>query len=125
MRSFEDLIFHPKQLLSIVCECAGAVPKEEAFSYVVGEGKWGKAHERSSNLISAMVRYGSDKNRLASLTTEDLTYAKEHFDPELMSMFQYLQPDVAIGAPHYVPEEESKPDIAPGLIASVTALVVS
>jgi hypothetical protein len=47
---------------------------------------------------------------------------KEHFDPELMSMFQYLQPDVTIGAPHYVPEEESKPDIAPGLIALLLLL---
>jgi len=84
------LIFHPKQLLSVICECAGAVPKEEAFSYVVGEGKWGsKVHQGSSNMISAMVRYGSDKKRLTSFTAEDLAFAYQHLDPEVMTIFQY------------------------------------
>lgn len=102
---FEDLIFHPKELLSIVCECAGAKAKQDAFSYVVGEGKWGsKVHEGSSNLISAMIRYGKDgsdvpaeKRRTASLTVEDLEFAREHLDPNLMHIFQYTHPDPSEG----------------------------
>jgi hypothetical protein len=89
---FEDLIFHQKQLVATVCECAGAVPKEDSFSYVVSEGKWGAAHQKSSNLISAMIKYGSTKSRLASLTREDLEYAAEHADPNLVRIFQYQQP---------------------------------
>lgn len=95
---FEDLIFHPQELLSTVCACAGAVPKPDedgitAFRYVVGEGKWGSSvHKGSSNLISAMIRYGTDSGRLHSLTMDDLNYAHEHLDPELLRIFQYASP---------------------------------
>jgi hypothetical protein len=36
MIRFEDLIFHQRELISTVCECVGAVAKQEHFSYVVG-----------------------------------------------------------------------------------------
>lgn len=87
---FEDLIFHPKQVISTVCACAGAEPKEDVFSYVVGEAKWGSSvHKGSSNMISAMIQYGSDEHRFKSLTYDDLKYANEHISPELLRMFQY------------------------------------
>ncbi|EEC45174.1 predicted protein [Phaeodactylum tricornutum CCAP 1055/1] len=89
---FEDLIFHQKSLLSIVCACAGAIPKQDTFSYVVDAGKWGSAHKGSSNMISAMVKYGSNKKRLSGLTNEDLSYAQEHLSAHLMTLFQYAQP---------------------------------
>jgi hypothetical protein len=39
---FEDLQFHPKEMIDIVCQCAGAVPKDEGkFEYIVGDAKWG------------------------------------------------------------------------------------
>jgi hypothetical protein len=41
---FEDLIFHPKELIATICLCAGAVPKQDTFTYVVDAGKWGSAH---------------------------------------------------------------------------------
>lgn len=85
------MIFHPQKVLSLVCDCAGATPKQDAFSYVVGEGKWGKnhAHEGSSNLISAMIRYGTNHSRLTQLSTEDLELAYRVLDVELMELFQY------------------------------------
>ncbi|GAX17766.1 hypothetical protein FisN_24Hh167 [Fistulifera solaris] len=87
---FEDMIFHPRKVLSLVCECAGAKPKQEAFSYVVGEGKWGnKVHEGSSNMISAMIRYGSNSSRLTQMSEADLELAYRALDPELMDLFQY------------------------------------
>ena len=74
---------------------------------MVGEGKWGsKVHEGSSNLISAMIRYGKtdadqnvppEKRRTASLTVEDLEFAREHLDPNLMHIFQYTHPDPSEG----------------------------
>lgn len=87
---FEDMIFHPRKVLSLVCECAGAKPKQDAFSYVVGEGKWGnKVHEGSSNMISAMIRYGSNSSRLIQMSEADLELAYRELDPELMELFQY------------------------------------
>jgi hypothetical protein len=38
---FEDLIFHQRELISTICECVGAVAKQEHFSYVVG-GEYNK-----------------------------------------------------------------------------------
>jgi hypothetical protein len=91
---FEDIIFHAREVITIVCECAGAVPKQDTFSYVVDAGKWGSAHKGSSNMISAMIKYGTDKKRFASLTDKDLRYAAEHLDPELLGRFHYEVPDV-------------------------------
>ena len=70
------------------------MPKDpNSFSYVVGEGKWGsKVHEGSTNLISAMIRYGSadaKQHRFHKMTTADLEYSRYHLDPELMRIFQY------------------------------------
>jgi hypothetical protein len=58
-----------------VCECAGAVPKQDTFTHVVDSGKWGSAHKGSSNMISAMIKYGTDKKRFASFTDDDLRFA--------------------------------------------------
>ena len=43
---FEDLQFHAKEMISLVCECAGAVPKDPnaEFTYIVDVGKGGAGH---------------------------------------------------------------------------------
>jgi hypothetical protein len=40
---FEDLQFHAKEMVDIVCQCAGAVARseEQDFTYIVDNGKWG------------------------------------------------------------------------------------
>jgi hypothetical protein len=40
---FEDLLFHPKEMIDIVCQCAGAVSKDEGkFEYIEDKNaKWG------------------------------------------------------------------------------------
>jgi hypothetical protein len=91
---FEDLIFHPKELINTICECAGAKPKQDTFSYVVDAGKWGPSH-KSSNMISAMAKYGSDLHRLDGLNQEDLAYAADHVDANLMRLFHYKVPSIA------------------------------
>jgi hypothetical protein len=91
---FEDILFHVREVISIVCECAGAVPKQDTFAYVVDSGKWGSGHKGSSNMISAMIKYGTDKKRFAGLTDDDLRYAAQHVDPDLLRRFRYEVPAV-------------------------------
>lgn len=40
---FEDLQFHAKEMIDIVCQCAGAVARDNdgGFTYIVSNGKWG------------------------------------------------------------------------------------
>ena len=89
---FEDLLFHAKELVQAVCECGGAVPihPQATFTYVVGESKYGSIHKGSSNLVTAMIKYGTDRRRLTHMTKEDLKLAHEALDSELMEFFQYL-----------------------------------
>lgn len=95
-QSFEDFIFRPKDVVNEICTCAGAVAKQETFSYVVDAGKWGSSvHAGSSNMVTAMIKYGSDKNRLRSLTDGDLQFAAENLDSDLLRLFQYQIPSTA------------------------------
>lgn len=43
---FEDLQFHAKEMINIVCQCAGAVPRDPnaEFTYIVDAAKWGNGH---------------------------------------------------------------------------------
>jgi hypothetical protein len=72
-------------------------PSSSSFSFAglsrLVEAKWGSStHAGSSNMISAMIKYGTDHNRFKALTPEDMTFARKHIDPELMRLFQYAQP---------------------------------
>jgi hypothetical protein len=123
---FEDLQFHPKEMIDIVCQCAGAVPKDEGkFEYIVDSAKWGPGTQwnytyhqarlrplscrtrpspipcfsfsvghkgKQTNLISAMIKYGTDKKRFVGMTKEDLEFANDELDLELMQLFQYEMP---------------------------------
>jgi hypothetical protein len=94
---FEDLLFNVKELVHIVCECVGGVPRQEEFAYVVDSGKFGPGHPEQkggqhTNLIGAMVKYGTDKLRFAGMTEDDLRYAYENLDLEMMMTFQYEIP---------------------------------
>lgn len=47
-----------------------------------------------TNLISAMIKYGTDKKRFDGLTKDDLQLAAEALDPELMQLFNYEIPSL-------------------------------
>ena len=93
---FEDMLFNAKEMVNTICECAGGVAREPGkFAYVVDSGKFGKGHassEPKTNMISAMIKYGTDEKRFLGMTTDDLIYANEHLDANLMSIFQYEIP---------------------------------
>jgi hypothetical protein len=92
MIRFEDLLFHPKEVINAVCRCAGAkVPKSDdgRFVYVVDEGKWGAAHQGSSNMVTAMIKYGNSHHRFNNMTKADLSFARTAIDADLMTLFRY------------------------------------
>ena len=96
---FEDLQFHPRELVDVICQCAGGVARNDAgaFTYVVDSAKsFGPGHgpqkAEKTNMITGMIKYGTGANRRNKLSKEDLDYAAQHFDPELMSLFEYTLP---------------------------------
>jgi hypothetical protein len=60
------------------------------FSLPLLSGHKGK----QTNLISAMIKYGTDKNRFTTMTRDDLELASEALDPELMQLFKYEMPSL-------------------------------
>jgi len=91
---FEDIQFHAKELIETVCQCAGAVPRNDdaVFRFVVDSAKWGAAHKSETNMISAMIKYGSDKNRFTGMKESDFLVARKVFTPEIMELFGYEMP---------------------------------
>mmetsp|Transcript_14545 Transcript_14545/g.35168 ORF Transcript_14545/g.35168 Transcript_14545/m.35168 type:complete len:365 (+) Transcript_14545:762-1856(+) len=101
MVRFEDLQFHSRDMVDAICQCAGGVARNQdaSFSYVVDSAKsFGPGHggkkQVKTNMISAMIKYGSDTHRLDSLTKEDMEFAATHFNPAFMELFEYNVPEV-------------------------------
>jgi hypothetical protein len=89
---FEDLIFHPKEVITQICECAGGSLRKDKFLYILDSAKFGSGHGAAkTTLASAMIRYGRNKRvRTKGLTEADISLAKHALDPELMEVFHYL-----------------------------------
>lgn len=49
--------------------------------------------EKSIDLLTALQKNGRFKDRFASMIVEDMMYAKENLDAQLMDLFHYHQPD--------------------------------
>jgi hypothetical protein len=93
---FEDLVFHPKYVITTVCECAGGELQKKPFTYIVdsakkGDGAHGAKSERTS-YIDALVKYGTEAGRYKGFARADLDYARQHLDPTLMRSFGYKYP---------------------------------
>ena len=90
---FEDLVFHPVETVTKVCECGGGKRVSNKFRYIVNSAKKGKdAHGAiplRTGFVDAMVKYGDLKNRYKDFAKEDLEYASIHIDNGLMEMMQY------------------------------------
>lgn len=86
---FEDMLFHPESVVAQVCQCAGGEMKE-SFSFTVGSAKGATdAHQGSSGMAAAMIRYGDPKARIADFTETDLTYAEKIMNMDVMKAFNY------------------------------------
>ena len=85
---FEDLLFHTKEVVTQVCVCAGGT-MEDKFAYVADSAKQGAAHQGSSGITSAMIRYGNATMRREPYLDADLRYAEKEVSKELMEIFHY------------------------------------
>mmetsp|Transcript_22277 Transcript_22277/g.52965 ORF Transcript_22277/g.52965 Transcript_22277/m.52965 type:complete len:452 (+) Transcript_22277:205-1560(+) len=101
MLRFEDMLFYGEEVTRTVCQCGGGVPvtdngRSGRFAHVSESAKKGAtahgAKSQRTNLVGALIRYGSFANRTDSLTKDDLNAARRHLDPELMEAFGYRHP---------------------------------
>lgn len=101
MVRFEDLLFHGEKVIRSLCECGGGVPRKDngrhgAFAHISESAKKGpNAHgpkAARTNLVGALIRYGTFANRTDTMTKEDLIAARKHLDPAIMEAFGYVHP---------------------------------
>ena len=88
---FEDVIFHPKEITKIACECAGGeLNSEDSFHYIVDSAKKGRAHgKHTTSYVDALIKYGTETDRYNGFEPADLEYARQSLDTELMNLFGY------------------------------------
>ena len=89
---FEDVLIHPQEVVTQVCECAGGIisnPKK--FRIVEGTAKYDSGpHTGTNSLIPSLQRYGNAQVRANEIPLQaDRDYAKEHLDKKLMERFKY------------------------------------
>lgn len=96
-----SLLFRAKELTEQVCACGGGVPRDDQpeFQHIGESAKLGtRAHgKHKTNLLGAMMKYGTDKHRLDKMTRADLEAAEMVLDPELMATFNYFYPPIPSG----------------------------
>jgi hypothetical protein len=90
---FEDTLFHAEQVMKHVCQCGGGIyagndESENMFRPIVDEAKWSHKHSQN-NLVSAIIKYGTDATRYRQMTPEDLEFARNTWDNELIEAFHY------------------------------------
>lgn len=92
MVRFEDLIYHPKQVVQTVCECAGGELNKGEFKYITDSAKKGVgAHGKDrTGYLQALSRYGRQEGRINGMEQADLDYTRRHLDANIMHMFRYL-----------------------------------
>jgi len=89
---FEDFLFHRERVLAQISECATGQPwnggNNKKLKYRIASVK---DHGDSSDLVSALIKYGSSRGRYAGMAEEDLRYAAQVLDPKLLQKLQYLE----------------------------------
>jgi hypothetical protein len=86
---FEDYLFHGKQVLEQIVQCAGITPRVRNYQYHVEPAK---KHGAATDFVTAIIKYGTDRSRSRGYDLADLEYARQKLDPELMRIFQYKHP---------------------------------
>ena len=91
MIRYEDLLFRAPETVRQICDCVGGQLRHAGkHKYLADSAKSKQSgHGASSNLLSALIKYGNAENRKKGMTADDLTVAKEALDPELMEIFHY------------------------------------
>jgi len=88
---FEDFLFHRERVLAQISECATGKPWDGSNNKLKYRIASVKDHGDSSDLVSALIKYGSSRGRYAGMAEEDLRYAAQVLDPKLLQKLQYLE----------------------------------
>jgi hypothetical protein len=86
---FEDTIYHAEEVFRAVAECSG-VETKRTFRRQVESAK--DASQMSMGLLEALAKNGKSDGRLSRMIKEDIDFAKEHLNPDLMKLFGYASP---------------------------------
>jgi hypothetical protein len=92
MVRFEDLIFHAEETVTQICSCGGGSMKP-VFKYVEDSAKGqGGPHKGSAGFLASLVTYGNSTLRNKDILREanDVNYAREHLDKDLLELFGYV-----------------------------------
>jgi len=92
-----DLIFHTKETITQVCECAGGkIRTDQPFAYTVDSAKGDSpGHDTSVGFYEAWIRYSRPAEPRGGFREEDYEAAKSVLDPELMRIFGYQHPPLS------------------------------
>jgi len=88
MIRFEDFLFHRERVLEQIAECATGQAWGRHVKYRVASVK---DHGDSSDLVTAVIKYGTSRGRYAGMDVEDLRFAKTALSPKLLKKFNYLE----------------------------------
>lgn len=90
MVRFEDMLLMPHAVLEQIAQCVG-VATAEHLKFQTGSSK---GHGSHTNFVNAIVKTGNIERRTMGMTREDILFAAEHLDKELLETFQYTVPIV-------------------------------
>ncbi|GKZ00372.1 hypothetical protein MPSEU_000990200 [Mayamaea pseudoterrestris] len=88
---YEDTLYHSEQVFRAIAECAGIPLKHDTFRPFALRASSKK--NTSNDLVSALAKNGVNHDRFSRMTTNDIAFAKEHLDPELLLLFHYKHQD--------------------------------
>lgn len=95
---YEDLLFHPEEVITQVCTCSGGVMRDDFRALMTPAKKHGKGVMGKRNGIGrtdsniAAIMYGTKEIRKSVLNRKDKQYTRDHLEQSIMHHFQYPQP---------------------------------
>lgn len=93
---YEDLLVHLEETITQICKCAGGEIIVDKIQHLKDTAKPG--HQHQQGLAGSIMRYLRDEKRTHPggemyMTFDDLEYAKNRLDPDLMKSFHYTHPE--------------------------------
>jgi len=90
----EDLVFHTKETITAVCECAGGrIRDDRKFVYVVDSAKKDSpGHDTTTGLAEAWIKYSKPLAANGGFEYDDYRAALKALDHELIDLFHYSNP---------------------------------
>ena len=96
MVRYEDLLYHPVEVVTKLCKCLeGETRKDFVLISEPAKGNEG-VHEGSHGYQDAFLRHLDELQRLDNYGTQDLDYAKQSLDENLIKLFGYKHPTFSL-----------------------------